>query len=283
MANQWYITRHGATSGPYSSRDLATFAASGHLLPTDLVWKDGMTEWQPAARLKGLFGPPPVPALPAVIPLPALPALPVAGYFPPPAAVAASEIVHDDPDAEEAWDRRESPMARRKGLFSGLLKKRCEQFLFQYKYRTPQESFAGRAITREDLLDKLARNYEANGFQVTVFTHSLMAVHLHGKSSSADSANSTALAGVGTKTNVLVRLVESGTGYVLDAKGEAYFWPLVLEQLASGVVLVFFALIFFWPCLCLLPFAFGMEGDEVKLALQQQVKLPLEKLVLDLS
>jgi antitoxin component YwqK of YwqJK toxin-antitoxin module len=55
MAEQWFILRDGKRHGPYSGADLKKYAASGHLLPIDLVVKDGMTNPVPAAKVKGLF------------------------------------------------------------------------------------------------------------------------------------------------------------------------------------------------------------------------------------
>ncbi|MCZ2342336.1 MAG: GYF domain-containing protein [Bacteroidales bacterium] len=55
MADQWFILRDGKRHGPYSGADLKKYAASGHLLPIDLVVKDGMAKPVPAAKVKGLF------------------------------------------------------------------------------------------------------------------------------------------------------------------------------------------------------------------------------------
>ncbi|VTR94320.1 Uncharacterized protein OS=Rhodanobacter thiooxydans LCS2 GN=UUA_13265 PE=4 SV=1: DUF4339 [Gemmata massiliana] len=56
MANVWYYTRNGgAPTGPVTSQELAELARTDRLGPTDSVWKEGMAEWQPAARVKGLF------------------------------------------------------------------------------------------------------------------------------------------------------------------------------------------------------------------------------------
>lgn len=57
-------------SGPFASRDLVAFAEGGQLLPTDLVWKDGMQEWQTAQSVPWLLPTPPLPPFP---PTPFLP------------------------------------------------------------------------------------------------------------------------------------------------------------------------------------------------------------------
>jgi hypothetical protein len=52
---EWYYTRNKEPYGPVNSTQLKELAAQGELLPTDLVWKDGMTDWVSAATLKSLF------------------------------------------------------------------------------------------------------------------------------------------------------------------------------------------------------------------------------------
>lgn len=69
MATQWHYTKGGERHGPVSSDQLRQLAASGQIHPTDLVWRDGMAEWQKASSVKGLFPsqasgptePPPIP------------------------------------------------------------------------------------------------------------------------------------------------------------------------------------------------------------------------------
>lgn len=52
---KYYITRGHNKSGPFTNSDLRRKAATGSLLPTDLIFKDGMSEWVKAKRVKGLF------------------------------------------------------------------------------------------------------------------------------------------------------------------------------------------------------------------------------------
>jgi hypothetical protein len=64
MATDWYFARNDEQRGPHSSAELKELAAIGDLRPTDLVWREGMPEWVPANKVKGLFAesvPPPVP------------------------------------------------------------------------------------------------------------------------------------------------------------------------------------------------------------------------------
>lgn len=55
MATEWHVSRNGKTKGPFSSSQLKALADSGKLLPSDLLWKEGMKEPAPASSLKGLF------------------------------------------------------------------------------------------------------------------------------------------------------------------------------------------------------------------------------------
>src|SRR5687767_8776172 len=53
--SEWYYTSGGQQVGPVTSSELKQAARSGRLAPTDLVWKDGMAEWSPATKVRGLF------------------------------------------------------------------------------------------------------------------------------------------------------------------------------------------------------------------------------------
>lgn len=68
MPDQWYYRSNGVQQGPVSGRELKALAAARRLQPTDLVWRAGMAEWLPAAKVKGLFPvaecQPPPPATP---------------------------------------------------------------------------------------------------------------------------------------------------------------------------------------------------------------------------
>jgi len=58
MADQWIYSRDGTDHGPVSSSTLVELAKNGELLPTDLLWKEGMAEWKPASSFPKLFPPP---------------------------------------------------------------------------------------------------------------------------------------------------------------------------------------------------------------------------------
>lgn len=54
MADQWYVGRNGQKAGPYSTEQLKRMAAAGQLVPTDLLWKQGLETWVPLEKVKGL-------------------------------------------------------------------------------------------------------------------------------------------------------------------------------------------------------------------------------------
>jgi hypothetical protein len=60
MTTQWYYGRDADISGPVSDQDLADLAASGEILPTDTIWKEGLETGVPAARVRGLFSGEPI-------------------------------------------------------------------------------------------------------------------------------------------------------------------------------------------------------------------------------
>lgn len=51
----WHYSIDGEKLGPVSTPELRRLASIGQIAPTDLVWKDGMTDWIPASRIKDLF------------------------------------------------------------------------------------------------------------------------------------------------------------------------------------------------------------------------------------
>jgi hypothetical protein len=59
----YHINRNGSTSGPYTETVFFQMLASGQVLATDLVWKEGEPDWRPATDYPGLSrsAPPPMP------------------------------------------------------------------------------------------------------------------------------------------------------------------------------------------------------------------------------
>jgi hypothetical protein len=79
VESQWYVAREGQTYGPFTSDRISKGARDGELRPDDLVWREGMAGWMPAARVPELWqrqepapSPPrPVSVEPARVPRPA--------------------------------------------------------------------------------------------------------------------------------------------------------------------------------------------------------------------
>ena len=100
----WYYHREGAQRGPVSWQELVVTARAGGLSAGDLVWTEGMAQWQTAVTIPGLLppkvlpvqapAPPPAPVRPAPAPPPAQTvytpplAAPPAAVAPRPAAAA---------------------------------------------------------------------------------------------------------------------------------------------------------------------------------------------------
>lgn len=62
----WYYSKNGMQLGPLSQEELASKATSGEVLASDLIWREGMTDWKPMAQVaefqnsSGPVMPPPV-------------------------------------------------------------------------------------------------------------------------------------------------------------------------------------------------------------------------------
>lgn len=67
-ASQWYIARDGKQTGPISEAEIKAIAQHGYFRSTDLVWRPGFAEWQPALAV---FKPVTREAAPAPTPPPA--------------------------------------------------------------------------------------------------------------------------------------------------------------------------------------------------------------------
>jgi len=63
---QWYIARDGKQHGPVSDLELKKLVELAHLKPTDLVWRQGFSDWRNAAAVfPAVAEPAPKPAAPA--------------------------------------------------------------------------------------------------------------------------------------------------------------------------------------------------------------------------
>jgi uncharacterized RDD family membrane protein YckC len=95
FSSPWYYARAGQQFGPIDHPTLATLYASGQVVPSDLLWTQGMANWLPADQVLGpsATAPPPPPsysspyAAPGQMPLgysayvPQYNVLPFAGFW----------------------------------------------------------------------------------------------------------------------------------------------------------------------------------------------------------
>jgi hypothetical protein len=67
MADQWYFAKGQEKFGPFTALEMREYAVSGRILPTDMVWKEGVATGALAGRVKNLF-PNPVDIVPPAPP-----------------------------------------------------------------------------------------------------------------------------------------------------------------------------------------------------------------------
>ncbi len=65
MADMWYFAKDQKKLGPFSSAEFKELADTGQVLPTDMVWKEGIEKGVLAAKVKNLFSTPPAGVSPA--------------------------------------------------------------------------------------------------------------------------------------------------------------------------------------------------------------------------
>jgi hypothetical protein len=285
MTQQWFVSRSGSQEGPFTSSQLKVFVQEQKISPDDLVWKEGMAEWVPASRVKGLFpiSPPPPPSQP----------VPSAGSQPQPVAQTQSAIQPDpilgqvvtaDGNVNDAWKSRESPMGGHVGILGGLLNKQINERLFTHKVYLFKKCEDGRVIERDEVVEQLGIAFRNRGFDIQSYPSAMIAIKRSKKGTLGKIDTSPdALTNVCTHTNALIRVAETDDRWILEAKCEAFFWPKVMDQLAGAAGMFILALIFFWPCLCLIPFAFAVDADEVRQKVEEDVKAAMERVTIDFA
>lgn len=72
----WFYSKGGQRLGPVSDEELRRLISNGSVGPNDLVWKEGMTDWQKASTVPGFVFPPDASA-PASSRPPSEPTIPV--------------------------------------------------------------------------------------------------------------------------------------------------------------------------------------------------------------
>lgn len=79
---QWYYSKNGTQLGPVEEGELRSKIASGEISSADLVWREGMTDWLPSAKVQELAPVAVVPtAFPSAVPDPG--SAPGSPYQPP--------------------------------------------------------------------------------------------------------------------------------------------------------------------------------------------------------
>lgn len=105
--SEWFYSSKGAQAGPVGQAELAKLAAAGTLKPTDLVWRDGIGDWIPAAKVRGLFPeavPASAPAAPVAVPTAPQPQRPAAAQAGAPATAPASVLPYVGGGGTSSYD-----------------------------------------------------------------------------------------------------------------------------------------------------------------------------------
>lgn len=108
---QWFIARDGKQHGPVSDLELKKLVELAHLKPTDLVWRQGFSDWRTAASVFPTIGETPPAAAPAPS-APQAPSAPAAAQRSPSAPVSASAPTQGPrPSAHQPAPQAKSPAA----------------------------------------------------------------------------------------------------------------------------------------------------------------------------
>ena len=55
MATEWYYLKNGEKVGPISSTELKNLAVKQEIMPSDLIWKEGLEKWVAAKSVDNLI------------------------------------------------------------------------------------------------------------------------------------------------------------------------------------------------------------------------------------
>jgi uncharacterized RDD family membrane protein YckC len=88
---EWYYIRDGAQLGPLTAEEMSQMIADRQIAPGDLVWKQGMPQWEPALHRPEFFGQPEAPP-PPLAPVGAPAPVGMLSYQSPPLVVYGSPV-----------------------------------------------------------------------------------------------------------------------------------------------------------------------------------------------
>jgi hypothetical protein len=55
VPNNWYVAKNNQPVGPLTAKQLKEMVDEGEVLPTDMIWREGIPNWVQAQTVKGLF------------------------------------------------------------------------------------------------------------------------------------------------------------------------------------------------------------------------------------
>ena len=119
------------------------------------------------------------------------------------------------------------------------------KFNFSDKVKINKITESNDPIYPEDILEYLKSSFEKRNFSVQIFE---TAIIVSKKNTSKSTEN---LPNIFFQSNSFIKIKETldKSKWILDIKGEGYYWTKVAEQiLTSG----FLFILFFWPCICLI-------------------------------
>lgn len=137
QSHEWFLARDGQQHGPISAAEMSKIIELGYLLPNDLVWRQGFSEWQPAASA---FPPKTASESPPAVP---------------PASAAAARAAPASGTASES-DAKAQPVADR-----GAAANRAQAPAS--KTADPREIIAQEAARREESARRAREEFQPGG------------------------------------------------------------------------------------------------------------------------
>ncbi|MCY2936806.1 MAG: DUF4339 domain-containing protein [Planctomycetota bacterium] len=298
-AQIWFFSKGKTQYGPISSSELLKLSAIGQINPQDMVWNSDIPDWIPFEETV-LFK--------SKIPKGSLingkgkttENVLMSDNYPQKnsgdiisiktiSTTNKSEFLQEsfelktfsksDNEASIEWRNRKIPGPNGLGVFGKMFSKTIKEFNFSDKVKINKLTESNEPIYSEDILDYLKSSFEKRNFSVQIFE---TAIIVSKKNTSKSTEN---LPNIFFQSNSFIKIKETldKSKWILDIKGEGYYWTKVAEQiLTSGFLFIVFILLF-WPCICFIPLMFQCPEEEiVKNHIQNEVKEIVEKINFDL-